>query len=531
MLAQARTTVVAPKAYWAITMKSVFFVNQVVLTDQVRISAPVYVNKNGSQRVSFSKTFDTGAMLFIESDGVTIENFEITNQTALSNTNGPFPALVTTTKQTTLKNCVLSGNTLGSLTHTNQVFSRLILVESPTGNLLIDNCDIRENESGNTTNNELISVDNEARLEIHNTVITQNNLSQGELISSRNRSRLIVNNATISNNVATRGNILILNSLASRISNSKIFSNFAGAIQPGTIRVNGTENNAALDIVDSDIYANNGHGIFITNADVNLRRTTISGQLNERIGIAFGATEGKESNIKIFDSTINENSGPGILGGVFEEPNSKASLIVTNSTISGNLKNGVTVFTSGAQRTIDVSIVNTTIANNQGLSFGTAGSGVDITLQTGNVNFVNNIVTGNASGAQIRLAGLTVTNDFNVIGDSRDTIENQVSPGFIPGINSVIASSNGNAPSATNRIIRPLNNNGGQTNTHALPANSPAINTGAQFFCQLFTEGLDQIGNPRNDGQCDIGAMEFFEDDETCYVVKTKQAKVVTFCL
>ena len=69
------------------------------------------------------------------------------------------------------------------------------------------------------------------------------------------------------------------------------------------------------------------------------------------------------------------------------------------------------------------------------------------------------------------------------------------------------------------QILRPLKNNGGPTQTHALVAGSPAIDAGNPGGCRDNSGALlqtDQRGFPRNvdgnsDGtaRCDIGAVEF----------------------
>jgi len=67
----------------------------------------------------------------------------------------------------------------------------------------------------------------------------------------------------------------------------------------------------------------------------------------------------------------------------------------------------------------------------------------------------------------------------------------------------------------TNPLLGPLQNNGGPTQTIALPSGSPAIDAGNPAGC---TDGsghllaTDQRGQPRPDkedtGGCDIGAYE-----------------------
>ena len=56
-----------------------------------------------------------------------------------------------------------------------------------------------------------------------------------------------------------------------------------------------------------------------------------------------------------------------------------------------------------------------------------------------------------------------------------------------------------------NPLLGALTNNGGPTNTHALAANSPAVNAGDPANCQA----TDQRAVARPAGNCDIGAFEY----------------------
>ena len=52
--------------------------------------------------------------------------------------------------------------------------------------------------------------------------------------------------------------------------------------------------------------------------------------------------------------------------------------------------------------------------------------------------------------------------------------------------------------------LEKLDDYGGETPTHALEAESPAVDAGVQAGCPA----TDQRGEPRNDGACDAGAFE-----------------------
>ena len=63
---------------------------------------------------------------------------------------------------------------------------------------------------------------------------------------------------------------------------------------------------------------------------------------------------------------------------------------------------------------------------------------------------------------------------------------------------------------STNPLLEPLAGNGGDTWTHALAWNSPAINAGNNAVCAAPpVNGHDQRGMPRPLGPaCDVGAFE-----------------------
>jgi len=71
----------------------------------------------------------------------------------------------------------------------------------------------------------------------------------------------------------------------------------------------------------------------------------------------------------------------------------------------------------------------------------------------------------------------------------------------------------------------PLADNGGETQTHALSVNSMALNTGDNATC----EALDQRGENRSDGMCDVGAFELQVevDDTSFFVIPLPTGKVV----
>jgi hypothetical protein len=164
--------------------------------------------------------------------------------------------------------------------------------------------------------------------------------------------------------------------------------------------------------------------------------------------------------------------------------NGSGNLAMNNSTVSGNSCHSCgNDSIGGISNSGTVSINSTTIGGNTGIGvLGTA-----ITLQ-------NSIVAENSRGncnATLASKGYNLSSDgtcnFTHAGDMNHT----------------------------DPLLGPLQNNGGPTQTMALPSGSPAIDAGNPSGC---TDGgghllrTDQRGQPRHDLEdtvgCDIGAYE-----------------------
>ncbi|MGH9458687.1 MAG: Ig-like domain-containing protein, partial [Thermoanaerobaculia bacterium] len=188
--------------------------------------------------------------------------------------------------------------------------------------------------------------------------------------------------------------------------------------------------------------------------------------------------------IAVTNSTLSGNQASGGDGGGLYLGGSGSALI-DNSTLSGNaaLFNGGGVVASVAP----LSILNSTFAENSAGSNGGAihsGGAVDAV----NAIFANSTSGGNCSG--------------NTFGSGGNNLSSDSSCGF---------SGSGNL-TLTDPLLGPLQNNGGQTDTHALLSGSPAIDAGDDAAA----DGVDQRGFSRpvdgdQDGTAttDIGAFEY----------------------
>lgn len=122
------------------------------------------------------------------------------------------------------------------------------------------------------------------------------------------------------------------------------------------------------------------------------------------------------------------------------------------------------------------------------------------------------LVSGNVFSEVVREDGYNCgsflfADGHNLFGHSN----NAGVTGFTPGPTDIVPA--GNLAS----ILSPLADNGGPTQTHALPANSPALDRAPNASCTAApVNGLDQRGQPRNQNgsggassnECDIGAFE-----------------------
>jgi hypothetical protein len=177
-------------------------------------------------------------------------------------------------------------------------------------------------------------------------------------------------------------------------------------------------------------------------------------------------------------------------GGIFNQ----GTLTINNSTLSGNSTvhccipsvgyGGAIYNHNGATLTVN----NSTLSRNSG---STNGGGI---YNGGKATLQNSIVANNSRG---NCSGATTSNGYNLSSDGTCNFTNS-------------GDRNGTDPQ-----LGPLQNNGGPTQTMALPSGSPAVDAGNPSGC---TDGLghllktDQRGKPRPDTEdtlgCDMGAYE-----------------------
>jgi CSLREA domain-containing protein/uncharacterized repeat protein (TIGR01451 family) len=256
-------------------------------------------------------------------------------------------------------------------------------------------------------------------------------------------------------------------------------------------------------------YAGDGGGILIyDNAEAaTLRGVAISGNTAMLNGGGVAAppesTGGVGKSVTVENSTISGNkvSGgavEGLGGGLYV----LGELKMVNSTVTGNaaestagLQEGGGVFAGPSMTevaTTSTAIVNSTIAGNA-VGMGGTGGGLSIYNPGGVIepssSLTNTILYGNKVGeAESNCGTLTITSKNDLSGDASCTFTDAASK------------------KSTNPLLGALANNGGETDTMALAAGSPAIDAGTAEGCPA----TDQRGVARPVGAaCDIGAYEY----------------------
>ena len=192
------------------------------------------------------------------------------------------------------------------------------------------------------------------------------------------------------------------------------------------------------------------------------------------------------------DSTLTDNHTNSSFGGALS---SQGTTTLTNVTISGN-----TTITSGAGMQVSAGTTNlnsvTVSSNTADVDGDELGGGGGVDAFGGTVNLRDTIVADNLDGsdpanqaADCSQTGGTITSlGNNLIGTTAGCF-------FV-----ATGGDRLNQPP----LLGPLASNGGATQTHALLANSPAIDGGSAMCPATDQRG---IGRPQGTG-CDIGAFE-----------------------
>jgi len=228
-----------------------------------------------------------------------------------------------------------------------------------------------------------------------------------------------------------------------------------------------------------------------------LTNSTIS---NNNSGGGFGGAGigNAGGTLNVINSTISGNTSSTFGGGIA----SSGTLTVTNSTISGNT--AASQFGGGLIVGGVATLTSSTITNN---TAGIAGGGVAVFF--GTTTAQNTIIAGNTANQGPDING-TITGDANNLIGSLTGASGTIGTG-----SDITFASAGITD--INQVLAALADNGGTTQTHALVADSAAINAGNNALVPsgVTTDqrgtGFDRISR----GTVDIGAYEVQNNNPT----------------
>ncbi|UCH86615.1 MAG: thrombospondin type 3 repeat-containing protein [Dehalococcoidia bacterium] len=330
----------------------------------------------------------------------------------------------------------------------------------------------------------------------------------------------------------------LIGSVTVEIADVTIQNGIASGAPGGAIR-----NSATLTLINVTVSGNtapaspggDGGGIANTGT-LTLNSTTVSDNTARFDG---GGILNDGGTLTINSSTVSDNTA-GMFGGGID--NYVADLQMSNSTVSGNAATGDITWGGGICNIGgNATLTNVTISGNSATSpYDDYSDGGGIFSMPEIIIFID------PPGSQIIPATLTLTNGTlrdnsasesgdSIANDSYSTVrlKNTIVEGGATSVNCTgnIYSDGHNLDSGntcgfhrssdlndTDPILGPLQDNGGPTQTHALLADSPAIDAGDNTDCPT----TDQRGIPRpvdgdDDGSatCDIGAFEYCGDTDT----------------
>jgi hypothetical protein len=273
----------------------------------------------------------------------------------------------------------------------------------------------------------------------------------------------------------------------------------------------GIHNSGTLNVTNSTFVSNEsdaGGGIY-NNTGSTL--TVTSSSFVSNTAAAEGGGIGNDGTLNVTNSTFTGNTAGNGGGGIFTY---RGTLDVTNSTFLSNTGSygGGIVMASGM-----LTVTNSTFDRNLATGSGSFGGGA-IYLYNGfgtptvlltNVTFANNDAPNVAGRDGIFLSSVGSLTLRNVLLSNNGT-ENCANTGGTLNTDAFSMSSDATCGSATQKTVGeinlgPLADNGGSTQTMALPLDSAAIDAGDNTVCPA----TDQRGVTRpQGGQCDVGAFE-----------------------
>lgn len=365
---------------------------------------------------------------------------------------------------------------------------------------------------------------------IDNTTVRTNTSSDhGAGLYITNGTLLIRNGSRISDNVSTKrgGGIYSSNSTVV-ITDSTIAENTADGTGGGIRNSGGSLSITRSSVLGNESETDQGGGIYSLNGTVLITNSV----LRQNVGMGSGGgLYARNGSLNVLDTTVSENDTMDEGGGIFASGASgsvwiSGSLIarnvarsgagiritgssttrtILNSTIS---ENSATEHAGGLELSGPVQILNSTITRNRADSDGNnSGDGGGL-RSGGSVIVTNTIVAGNLQGTETIADDIegSVSGFNNLIGDATSA------GGLSNAIYGNIVGNNGTGTIPIDSILdTELDDHSGPTETHALVADSSAIDSGTSDGApEIDQRGISRPQDGIGDGIAvvDIGAYE-----------------------
>ena len=238
-----------------------------------------------------------------------------------------------------------------------------------------------------------------------------------------------------------------------------------------------------------------GGGIYLSGGEVpmlTMTHSTVSGNMAVNGGGISATNSGLDAIVTLTHSTVSGNTATGKGGGLFSVP---GMVTLVNSTVSGNsATEGGGLYTLAGYGRLTLMLLQSTVSGNTATSNGSGLFFKNQHLRSLKVTLSNTIIADQVAGQDCFDDGFTTFNSTNFNLDSDGTCH----------------LTQGNDKPNGSANLSPLQiNSPGTTATHALTANSDALDMGD---CSGGTIVDDQRGVSRPQGShCDIGAFEVMD--------------------
>ncbi|MFN2134362.1 MAG: LamG-like jellyroll fold domain-containing protein [Candidatus Promineifilaceae bacterium] len=268
-------------------------------------------------------------------------------------------------------------------------------------------------------------------------------------------------------------------------------------------------------VTNSDLLNSSGSfgGALFNRGTLNVSRSLISGST-----AADGGAIMNRGNLTVGESTISDNHADQYAGAIY---NLKASEVtIAGSTISGNSVARTTMSAAAIFNQGSITARNSTITGNF-IPNPTGGTSVRPAIfqnspdTTAVLQLIHTTLAGNGVSEAEFERGIVV--DLGTVVLKNALLAENGAANCQPAGQGVITATAGTlsddsscdgAVMADNLALQPLADNGGQTWTMAIGADSDARDAGLTADCEEF----DQRRVPRDDGACDAGAYEYTEE-------------------